>query len=884
MTNLGAPSKLPSIPVVQTGKMVRPMPEIPDHTVYRQIGSGAYGEVWLAKSHTGAWRAVKVIRREDFEDERTFNREFEGILNYEPIARNHPGLVHILHVGRHDGENPFYYYVMELGDDAQAGVHINPAEYIPRTLQTDKKLAGNKPLPLEYCLEVGSQLSHALIYLHSKELTHRDIKPANVVFVNGRPKLADIGLVALQDQRSFVGTEGFIPPEGPGTKRADVYALAKVLYEISTGKDRMDFPELPDQFPDDTLRKKRIAFNQLICKAAEPRLDKCVVCTAEELAEEIDALRGYNVHPKSKFKFKRNSIRFFPNAKIFFSGFLGAILAMGGAWLVFNWDEMQLDNKIEVEETNHTASSTSNTPSTKDQGVLIITSVPTGASVYAQDGTYLDETPYGPVELNANETYQFIIKKNGFADKFEEISIKNGKTNSITSTLKEYNPPKNGEDWKDALGTIYKWDTINHKSSIPVLQSQFELFLKSLKKNTSIVYQYKAIPDEAQAKAVITNQEGISAYLNWLNNISRENGLLGEDFSITAQIAPEVQSENNELYGYKLTASRVYQVPITVVTNPPGASIFYNGKIIGRSPLEHQYVNQEPFNIDVKLPGYATMHRRGIDPQDLYLSLDLQQDKSIIFGQKWNNSLGMEFIPINGNTMASSHETRHQDYQSYLKNHPNKKYKAPNFSFEGNHPVTNVTKKDAEEFAQWLTVIEREAGLIENTDTYRLPTDEEWSTWVQINDETGTTPYEKSMSSIDTQDSFLWGKTWPPLRSTGNFADKSALVDLPSSRIIVGYEDSYPYTSPVKSFESNTLGMYDLDGNVMEWVQDSYGGEATSELKDFDVARGGSYLSFRPKQLATKTRTPLPPNTQEQFIGFRLVLERKAKQNLQLDQ
>ena len=203
---------LPTLPVK---RVVRPTPSIPDHKVVRQIGSGAYGEVWLAKALTGAWRAVKIVWREDFEDERTFNREFEGILQYEPIARNHPGLVHILHVGRHDEGSPFYYYVMELGDDARTGVHINPDEYIPRTLQTDKKFSGNKPLPLDYCLEVGSQLAHALLYLHSKNLTHRDIKPANVIFVNVRPKLADIGLVAHLDQRSFVGTEGFIPPDGP---------------------------------------------------------------------------------------------------------------------------------------------------------------------------------------------------------------------------------------------------------------------------------------------------------------------------------------------------------------------------------------------------------------------------------------------------------------------------------------------------------------------------------------------------------------------------------------------------------------------------------------------------------------------------------------------
>ena len=34
---------------------------------------------------------------------------------------------------------------MELGDDARTGVHITPDEYIPRTLQTDKKFSGNKP-------------------------------------------------------------------------------------------------------------------------------------------------------------------------------------------------------------------------------------------------------------------------------------------------------------------------------------------------------------------------------------------------------------------------------------------------------------------------------------------------------------------------------------------------------------------------------------------------------------------------------------------------------------------------------------------------------------------------------------------------------------------
>ena len=227
-------------------------PVIADLEMLRIIGTGAYGEVWLARTVTGAHRAVKVVWREDFDDERSFIREFEGVLQYEPIARHNPGLVHILHVGRHEGEYPYYYYVMELADDAYTGIHIEPSAYMPRTLRSDMQLYGLHAMPLDYVLEVGSQLAHALAGLHAEELTHRDVKPANVIFVNSRAKLADAGLVAHNSKRSFVGTEGYIPPDGPGTPRADVYALAKVLYEMSTGKDRLDFPELPAELPDGT--------------------------------------------------------------------------------------------------------------------------------------------------------------------------------------------------------------------------------------------------------------------------------------------------------------------------------------------------------------------------------------------------------------------------------------------------------------------------------------------------------------------------------------------------------------------------------------------------------------------------------------------------------
>ena len=71
-------------------------PTIPDHELIRRIGGGSYGDVWLARNALGAYRAVKVISRRNFEDSRPFEREFRGIQKFEPISRSHDGLVDIL--------------------------------------------------------------------------------------------------------------------------------------------------------------------------------------------------------------------------------------------------------------------------------------------------------------------------------------------------------------------------------------------------------------------------------------------------------------------------------------------------------------------------------------------------------------------------------------------------------------------------------------------------------------------------------------------------------------------------------------------------------------------------------------------------------------------
>src|SRR2546423_12158238 len=60
-------------------------PRIPDHQLLRCIGRGAYGEVWLARTILGEFRAVKLVYRKQFEHDRPYEREFEGIQKFEPI-------------------------------------------------------------------------------------------------------------------------------------------------------------------------------------------------------------------------------------------------------------------------------------------------------------------------------------------------------------------------------------------------------------------------------------------------------------------------------------------------------------------------------------------------------------------------------------------------------------------------------------------------------------------------------------------------------------------------------------------------------------------------------------------------------------------------------
>ena len=321
-----------------------PLPSVPDHELLRCIGRGAYGAVWLARNVMATFRAVKIVHREDFMRDRPFIREYEGLLNYEPISRSHPNLMQILHVGRRDS---YFYYVTELADDAsetEVGSQTSPADrgqkseggasgdhsrsvasYVPRTLQEDLERRGR--LPVRECVGLATALASALKHLHNHSLVHRDVKPSNVIFVHGIPKLADIGLVATAgDSQSIVGTEGYLPPEGPGNPQADLYSLGKLLYEASSGLGRGEYPRLPRTLAALPDAQNLLEFNEVLLKACAKDTHRRYQ-QAEDLLADLALLeRGESV--KRLRRLERHSA-LLKRAGV---GLLAVGLVLGAAW------------------------------------------------------------------------------------------------------------------------------------------------------------------------------------------------------------------------------------------------------------------------------------------------------------------------------------------------------------------------------------------------------------------------------------------------------------------------------------------------------------------------------------------------------------------------
>ncbi len=837
---------------------IRPNPTIPDHEVLRKIGGGAYGEVWLARGVTGAMRAVKVVWREDFEDERGFEREFEGILKFEPISRDHPGLVNILHVGRSPDGTSFYYYVMQLGDDVRTGREINPIEYEPRTLRADHQQTAGVQWDTDDCIEVGLRLAEALGHLHEQGLAHRDVKPSNIIFVNGKAKLADIGLVAARGQRTFVGTEGFVPPEGPGSTQADVYSLGKVLYEIATGKDRMNFPDLPDEIPTGPDRKRWLELNRVICDICEPRISKRKISSATDLAEALRRIQ----HGKRR---RRGGLAVWLTT-LMLTGF--------SCWA--GWQTVK-----ETEWAKRLLAGPVASPPAV--GLLRVFSSPEEADVLDSNGVLVGTTPTPTMTAMVGDDVSFTLRKNGFLP----LTIEGRMTAAglkepmvLFGQLQVFCPPVAGDLWHDHLGAPYQPVEDHHVGAGFVSKGLWEQFAKDSKTPLDPVEILKFKQNDEIVDIMLTTQAAARAFCGWLGTTGIKAGFLTEEHEVRplfeATFDNPALSANARTVGlrpFRVMIRRIVYGSLRLTSNPPGADVYVNGQAAGSSETTLIVPDVKPGSVEILLvrQGYKPLIKTITlkEGQMFEENLTLEKNRSVVFGREWENGIKMSFVPVGQDLMASVWETRVSDYILFVKESGHQAPRPASFLQEPDHPVVNVSRDDAEAFCDWLTERERKAELIAQSHIYRLPTDHEWSLMAGLQEEEGISPNSRDAHK---QQIFPWGVAWADGEKVGNFADR-ALAETPgvsSDRTILGYDDGFAFTSPAGSFPPNKLGIYDLSGNVQEWVSDDYSAIAGNFV--LGVLRGGGWNTYQLENLYTGSRNGTPPASQDTIYGFRVVL------------
>ena len=219
-------------------------------------------------------------------------------------------------------------------------------------------------------------------------------------------------------------------------------------------------------------------------------------------------------------------------------------------------------------------------------------------------------------------------------------------------------------------------------------------------------------------------------------------------------------------------------------------------------------------------------------------------------------------------------EVTNAEYRAFMAEHDSGRF-GGNSLDDDEQPVVNVSWEEAAEFLNWLSIQDGlqpvyAEGLTGMTavrplrNGYRLPTEAEWA-W--------------SARAAGQEDELLypWGDSLPPPDRFANLADLSAAEILPTT--LVTYNDGFPVTAPVGSFDRNAVGIYDLGGNVSEWVQDFYEVgviESTGPVTDplgpesgrFHVVRGPSWRSATLTELRYAARD-YEDNSRED-LGFRI--------------
>jgi len=191
------------------------------------------------------------------------------------------------------------------------------------------------------------------------------------------------------------------------------------------------------------------------------------------------------------------------------------------------------------------------------------------------------------------------------------------------------------------------------------------------------------------------------------------------------------------------------------------------------------------------------------------------------------------------------HEVTNSQFRAFASGHDSGSFDGIALN-QADQPAVGVSWQEAALYCNWLSKkdglepfyreeLGKITGIRPKALGYRLPTEAEWA-W--------TARHVENADPLR----FPWGDKLPPPKSHGNYADLAASHTV--GRIIYGYNDNYITTAPVGTFGANGKGVYDLGGNVAEWVHDHYEIPGDAEMVDplgpeqgeYHVIRGASWM------------------------------------------
>ena len=220
------------------------------------------------------------------------------------------------------------------------------------------------------------------------------------------------------------------------------------------------------------------------------------------------------------------------------------------------------------------------------------------------------------------------------------------------------------------------------------------------------------------------------------------------------------------------------------------------------------------------------------------------------FGENYDDEKPVHEVCVD-DFFLGEHEVTQREWQKVMGRNPSE-FK----SCGGDCPVESVSWNDVQEY-----IIKLNKKSAKN---YRLPTETEWE-----------------YAAKDRGKRIKWAgfSNERDLSQYANFCDESCELAWKTKN----QNDGYKNTAPVKSYKPNRLGLYDMAGNVWEWVSDRYGDYYSKSPRlnpegpasgNYRVIRGGSW-GTEPIDLRTAKRSRYFPIIRNPYIGFRLALDKQ---------